>query len=296
MIYLSFYKATYEYLLQKAAAHGVSEIELQKYFAPNTGNGNLFNYYKDAPMKNLFYRFAYHAQDGNQINNVIKFPIGNDIEAANRRKSFDKLLCGFDHSKFLKQYKSVDCFFDEFISVMKMNRLSKQSITGQYTRGIPYRYCKSVFSAAQFLSQFKDENELKNKLLSLGNMSPIFLSFEIYGFAIPLSCDFIKELDWVSFDLPKPDVHIVKLLYELNFIEKDTGPEASYQAIKKMNQIVLEIQKYDNTITAYKLDKILWLICSETFYLHDNKKNTGSQKRSNYLSYIKTSIEKEITP
>ena len=280
-MYKLFYDKTYEYLLEKARNHNVYIY-----------GDDVVDYYKEKPMKNLFYRFAYHAQDGSQISNVIKFPIGTDRQSCERRETFKKLLCDFDHNAFLEQYRSVDSFFDEFICAMKMQRISRQSKTGEYTRGIPYRYCKSVFSAAQFLSQFTNEKELKNKLLALGNMSPIFLSFEIYGFAIPLSCDFIKELGWMCFDLPKPDVHIVKVLYELDFIEKDTGPEASYQTIKKLNQIVLEIQAYDNTITAYKIDKILWLICSETFYLHDNQKNTGNKKRNEYLSYIKECIKR----
>ena len=112
-------------------------------------------------------------------------------------------------------------------------------------------------------------------------MAPIYLSFEIYGFGVALACDFLKELD-SSFDFPKPDVHIREILLELGFLDKDMSISRDYMCIAKMCEISKEMG-----VSAYYLDKMWWLISSETFYKDDDIKNNTDKKRKAYVEFVK---------
>ena len=287
MNYESFYKKTYEYLLEKAKSHNIDKQKLEKYFTPQAGNGKLFECYKNKPLQNLLFRFAFHAQNGGQISKVIKFPAKASTP---RRLSFEKIFYEFNPSELLNNYDTVDDLFDTFIKELGMQRVSSASKTSDYKRGMPYKYCKSIFSAAKLLTEYTTYNDFTDKLLTLGDMAPIYISLEVYGFDIALSCDFIKELGLTNQDLPKPDTHIVGVLSNLGLIDKSSGIEANYRSIKVIKEIAEAIKKIDPECTAYKLDKMIWLVCTETFYDDDNKSNAGDTKRKEYLKYIKNYI------
>ena len=287
MNYESFYKETYRYLLEKAKNHNIDEQKLEKYFTPQKGNGKLFECYNSTTLQNLLFRFAFHAQNGGQISKVIKFPVNASTP---RRKIFEKIFCNFDPRELLSTYKTVDNLFDTFISELEMPKLSHASKTLNHKRGMPYKYCKSIFSAAKLLSEFATYSDFTDKLQTMGDMAPIYISLEVYGFDIALSCDFIKELGLVGQDLPKPDTHIVGVLFDLGLIDKSNGIEANYRSIKVIKEMTEAIKKIAPECTAYKLDKMLWLVCTETFYDDDNKSNSGDTKRKEYLKHIKSFI------
>ncbi len=284
MNYLSFYNESYKYLVEKAKEHHISEEELQKYFTPQTGNGKLFDCYGGQTLENLLFRFAFHAQNGGQISKVIKFP---QNPADPRRKQFESVFCNFDPGMLISTYSTADALFDVFVINLGMPRISSASKTNDYRKSMPYKYCKSVLSAARFVSKFADYDDFAYKIISLGEMAPLYISLEVSGFAIPLACDIIKELG-LGVDLPKPDVHILKIFYGLGFLQSDSGTEAQYNCIKIMNEVVNAIKTTDSNITSYKIDKVLWLISTETFYDDDNIRNYGSKKREEYLKYIKS--------
>ncbi len=75
-----FYEKTYEYLVQKAKNNNVNQEKLQEYFTPKTGSGEVFQNRPEKTLNNLFFRFAFHAQNGGQIRKVIKFPDTNSEE------------------------------------------------------------------------------------------------------------------------------------------------------------------------------------------------------------------------
>ena len=76
-------------------------------------------------------------------------------------------------------------------------------------------YCKTILSAALFLSQFKNGDEFyqwarlfyenKQAMAAL----PLIIAEEVVGLGYPLSCDFLKELGFIEYG--KPDVHICKI-------------------------------------------------------------------------------------
>ena len=79
----------------------------------------------------------------------------------------------------------------------------------------------------------------------------------------PLACDFLKEIGYT--DYPKPDVHIkdiIEVLLKSNAEDKISDRSAY--------EMIIDIATKSN-VTPYKLDKILWLICSGNFYDDDAK-------------------------
>ena len=75
-----------------------------------------------------------------------------------------------------------------------------------------------------------------------------------FGFA--LSCDFIKELWYTSFC--KPDVHIKDVLLWLGLCNNYPDDEIVFRCLNNLAE--------EWWFTSYKLDKILWIICSWKFY------------------------------
>ncbi|MCJ7508991.1 MAG: hypothetical protein MUO85_09750, partial [candidate division Zixibacteria bacterium] len=59
-------------------------------------------------------------------------------------------------------------------------------------------------------------------------------------------------------DYPKPDVHLIKIFYDLGLSES-AEPYEVYKSIIEMAEAVRE--------DAYTVDKIFWLISSGRFYL-----------------------------
>lgn len=282
-----FYEKTYEYLVEKAKNNNVNEEKLQEYFTPKTGNGEIFRKRPEKTLNNLLFRLAFHTQNSGQKKNVIKFPTTNSEDDTTRENLFSEIFCNYDPANILETYKNVDELFNKFICDLGYEKLSKKSKTGDHKKSIPYKYCNSIYSSASFLLQFESYDEVISKLKSLGEFSPIYLSYELPEFGIALACDFIKELDEDFNDFPKPDTHILEFLFDLGLINKKSGDEAKYKAIKKMKELVDDIKQFDNSMTSYKLDKIIWLISTEYFYNDNGTKNSGKAKRNAFVKYIK---------
>ena len=89
---------------------------------------------------------------------------------------------------------------------------------------------------------------------------PLLISTKISGIGFSLACDCLKELGFL--DYPKPDVHLIEVYSQLGLSKKD--PISVFEAIVDMAEFCKEI---DPDVTPYKIDKIMWLICSGKFYL-----------------------------
>lgn len=99
-----------------------------------------------------------------------------------------------------------------------------------------------------------------------------------------LGCDLLKELD-PSIDICKPDIHVS------NCIKEFTGHKTNKikELVKEFSQIVHNINSSipGLKLTNYAFDKMIYLICSENFYLDDNKKNRTDKHRNDYLNYLR---------
>ena len=71
---------------------------------------------------------------------------------------------------------------------------------------------------------------------------------------------FLKELGFTRY--PKPDVHLKEVFSKLGLSDND--PISTFEAIVRMSDICKDIDEF---VTPYKVDKIIWLICSGKYYL-----------------------------
>lgn len=275
MNYRLFYQKTYEYLLEKASLHNVTETDLvEKYFKPFPAE--CLQHAKPNTLDGVFYRMAFHLQNATMKKNVVDFK--------NNYKLLHEPLLNFDFREVLNTYQDEK---ELYKSLSK--KISKiKYVEENFEKTVGYKYAKSLYASALFLSKFNSYEDLINCFLNLGDMLPLFLHFEIYGFGIALACDFVKELD-SRLDFAKPDIHIKEIILALGLIDDSSSKSReNYQIMVTAKTIASEISLATNQeISTYMLDKIWWLISTETFYHHDDMKNTSNSKRKAYLEYIK---------
>lgn len=94
------------------------------------------------------------------------------------------------------------------------------------------------------------------------------ISTKVRGIALSLTCDWLKECgcDWLS----KPDTHTEKVLSEIY------GEQLQkIDVIKKIFEWSKVLNSNEIVCTPYKLDKMIWLLCTGNFYL--DKKTFGRE-------------------
>jgi len=132
-------------------------------------------------------------------------------------------------------------------------------------RSIWYRFSKGTMSIARFLSQYQtaeDFHAFVNQFTSnqlMADTLPRIIQDNIHGYGYALACDVLKELGYTQYS--KPDTHLVEVFQSIGLTNGD---------IRSTVQMVQTIAEA-NGITPYRLDKIIWLICSGRYYLHKIK-------------------------
>lgn len=189
-------------------------------------------------------------QNSQSMPNVIAFQKNN--------KKFASILKGFNPSRIIDFYNCEDELYDEFVKNFTIKN-------AESPKNLWRRYAKSCFSASKFLSLFHDSQDFLKFVdqFSHNNLTeialPTLLEKEIYGLGFALACDFLKELGFENY--AKPDVHLKEIFYKLNLAEHNDY--AVFKAVANMARI--------NEVTAYRVDKIFWLISSGNYY-YDNVK------------------------
>ena len=134
------------------------------------------------------------------------------------------------------------------------------------------KYCRGLYDGLKYLV-YDNGEEIINELaatpvLTDSNLEIISLiSNQIHGLGFALTCDWIKECGclWVS----KPDNHIKCVVQYI----KKTETIKDKDVLIFIDSWAKELRhsgRFDN-ISAYKIDKIIWLLCTGNFYLDDNK-------------------------
>lgn len=234
------YKCANEYL-KSILPENLTEQDLEKYFI-----GDKSDFTK---LKDVFIQLIRSAQNYQRMPNTIKFKERfNDIKI---------ILYDFDYNK-VAMLDAVDLYYN-FRN--KFNVISKDTKMNSW-----YKWSRSIIDAANFVCSFKDVEDFKH-FISLYDYNtvtrmllPLLISSKISGIGFPLACDFLKELGYLNY--PKPDVHIVDIFSELGL--SDRNIMNVFEAVIRMYEDCIEI---DSTVSPYKIDKILWLICSGKFYL-----------------------------
>ena len=238
--YIQVYSLAKQYLTD-ITPKKLSEEKLSKYF-------NITKSFKT--INDIMYQLLYSLQNNQMMPNVIGF------KNPDRAPIFKEIFFDYNPQLILDNYPTSDSLFLKFDENFEIkNKDSKKNLW--------LRYAKSVISACSFISTFKDSTDFDNFVNSFSYNEftiaslPMLLEKEIFGLGFPLACDFLKELGYTQY--PKPDVHIKDVLVAFDMCENNDFD--AYKAVIKMAKI--------NNDTPYNVDKVLWLICSGRFYLHN---------------------------
>lgn len=225
-------------------------------------------YSKPQNLEKIYQRLCDSAQNQQMAPKVVGKSIGG-VE------NLSGILFDFDPKKVADKYQPNDnlLLFKEIIEQLKPKGKLRAT-----PRSVWPKFCRSIIDGAHFLSQFRNGQDFYSWANSIyedektKNILPLMMSLEIKGMGIALISDFLKEIGFVNYG--KPDVHIKEILVASNYLhERDLKSlRGAYKALKVMDDIAEE-----NEVTAYAVDKTLWLIGSGNFYR--NNQNTGNRKQ-----------------
>lgn len=250
------YKAAYTYLINMLPAE-LSEVDLQKYFI---GDRRDFSSVED-----IYEQIIHSAQNYQGMPKVIKYD--------ERRDFIKKILKNFDVQK-IKELDVDELYYELRDSFRVTSKDSKQNSWRKWSH--------SAIDAAKFMSNFRDVDDFKGFVAQFDynrttRMAlPLLISTKISGIGFALACDILKELGYLNY--PKPDVHLIEVFSQLGLAEEN--PISVFEAIVEMAEVCKEV---DPESSPYKLDKIIWLICSGRFYLDDL--SVGRHKED-FINYV----------
>lgn len=236
------YRIAYRYL-HKVKPEQITSDEIQKYFI---GDRRDFS-----TLEDVFEQMIHSTQNYQRMPNVIKYQ--------ERRERIKGILYDFD-LKSISQY-NVEELYQKF-------RLEFGVTSTDNNFNSWHKWSKSIVDAAKFMSDFKNIEEFKSFVdqfdynLPTRMALPLLISTKISGMGFALACDCLKELGYTSY--PKPDVHLIQIFVGAGLSSNE--PISVFEAIVRMAEDCIEI---DPEVTPYKIDKMIWLICSGRFYLDD---------------------------
>ena len=221
------YSTAYKMLLSMLPP-GLNEEGLEKYFSGDRKNQN--------DLKAVYIALIHTAQNYQFMPNVIQFD--------NRENDIRRILHDFDY-----HYVSTlnpDNLFVEFKNAFGISSEKSWRL-----------WCKAVVESANFVKTFKNIGEFDKFVTQCNDLKkvPITISKSISGIGFALACNALKELGYL--DYVKPDIHLIDICDALNICGRD-----QIEVFDAMQKIAA-----DNSITPFKLDKVLWLVCSGNFYM-----------------------------
>lgn len=260
------YEVLNEDLIDLAKKSNITSRGLNDYFIPEMKLEK-----SKQEGQNYLYRLASSLQNSGMMHNSIRF---NEDE--NRKKNIKKVLCNWNIKKARENYNSAEEIYKKIKEICGEN-FDKGSGTKKETNW--QKYCTGLFNGLEYL----DKNGIKeiDELVSF-DYSASFEEFAekikkiekitktIHGLGLTLTCDWLKECgcEWLA----KPDVHIIEVIKYFKNVDKIKD--------KDVLEFMFEWSKLVDC-SPYKLDKMIWLLCTGNFYL--NKPKTS---RSNILSRI----------
>lgn len=252
---------SYQFLLNHLPEK-MNEEKLQAYFVGDNRNYSNLN--------DIFERLVISAQNYQSMPNIIGYTTGKNIE------KIKEIIFGLDFHRILDSY-TVDSLFDKFKDEFDFNISNKSS----KTKNSWYKFSRSIITAAEFMSQFEDINDFRRfvECFSYNDLTkvslPMLMEHELSGLGFALCCDFLKELGY--YDYCKPDVHMIDVFSEIGLCKNN-----QYDVFK----CIVKTAREEN-VTPYKLDKIIWLICSGRYYRDDI--TTKSYKKE-FIDFLKENM------
>lgn len=285
---IDFYNTTEQYLKKVAKSYGVTD--LTKYYdSTDFYKSSFVNNYKG--LSRVFIQMAFHAQNATMISNIVNFK---------KNLTFlDELTFKFNPKKFNEEYNTGNRDRDVQALVEKLKYDENTNPNGLHWDSnknkrekkdvIAKRYASCLLDCSEYLNQFNTENDVVNDLIQHYTNNNYRELVEYFrkkfkrgsGISVALACDFLKEFN-KKFDLPKPDTHIMDTLGKYKNCKYKQSVNGALDCIGDFIALVNEINtQLKKPITVYQLDRMIWLICSNKFFL-DNIQDAKSE----YLKQI----------
>lgn len=231
---------------------------------------------KPTDIAGIYLRLLESAQNANMKSTVIGKSIGGVSSLA-------PVLHQFNPVAVIEQYGEDD------------NRLLNDIVKQLHPRGQVLRnqrsiwpkFCKSILSAARFLSQFPTAADffswidLFSRDARARPALPMAISMEIEGIGFPLACDFLKEMGYTEF--AKPDVHLKHIFKGLHLCPASADDYQVFKAVVRLAS--------NAGVTPYAADKIFWLIGSGNFH-NDPKIGKIGQNRDEFVKQAGPQLRK----
>lgn len=250
---IKLYKILYRSLVSYASIAGVDESALQKYFIPE-GNTS---------SESILFRLCSSLQNSGMMRNSIKF---NDKDTTHR-DIVKKVLFSFDAKKSAAIYSDWASIYNAMLAGGITDNGIKNKKESNWEK-----YCRGLYDGIRFLSAGNGDKTIKELVtaseLTDKELKDIYaISNQIHGLGLPLTCDWLKECGCTC--LAKPDAHIngvVKHLYANEKLKDEDVLKLMFSWAETVNS-----SGEDIGATAYKIDKIIWLLCTGEFYLDDRR-------------------------
>lgn len=250
---------------------------------------------KDVMMQ----QFAFSLQNSGWMSRAIGLTLPTESSKSaeggeiTRDEKMKELLCGFEPQGIWKEYGAEDGTKKLSMAILDSYKPNNQANANEYSsKSLLSRYAQGIIDAARFLeNQVGDLKQTGAELIGeaillsesetwteeMETIPKIVRRVHGLGGSGALACDFLKECGckWLS----KPDTHIVKVfpsivdmtskLSDGELDERKREKEIAKRLPKELFEYTRRVRegKGDDTITAYKVDKIIWLLCTGDFYL-----------------------------
>lgn len=169
-----------------------------------------------------------------------------------------QITFGFNPHLVAEHYQTSSQIFEELKRVLKPTGKVNETAIGVWPK-----YCRTMLDAAKFMSQFKDGHDFyawANTMYQDARSQdaiPMLIAQHVAGIGYSLGCDFLKEKGFINFG--KADVHIKEILASVKLCDKNASDIDCQRELRAIAQAV--------GVSAYKVDKVIWLVGSGTFYM-----------------------------
>jgi SAM-dependent methyltransferase len=165
---------------------------------------------------------------------------------------------GFNPHRVAEHYLTSRQLFEELKRVLKPTGRVNEAASGAWPK-----YCRTMLDAAKFMSQFKDGKDFYGWANTMyqdprsQDAIPMLIAQHVAGIGYSLGCDFLKEKGFINFG--KADVHIKDILASVGLCDKNAADIDCQRELRAIAKAV--------GVSTYKVDKLVWLIGSGTFYM-----------------------------